>query len=145
MEYAVLLVEDDAPFRRSLENFLTRAGYTYRSCSSTRDALAIAEAVRPDVVIVEYQLPDGNGVTLLRKLMRIVPEAEPILISEYDFQAVSHMLMNVRAGSFLKKPFDVVDLEAALSFAREKAGKLTETLEWKRVMSSEGMPPCVLK
>ncbi len=145
VEYPVLIVEDDAPFRRSLENFLHRAGYAFHSCSNSRDALALAEVVRPCVVIVEYHLSDGNGVALLQKLMRIVPEAEPILISEYDFQAVAPMLVGVRAGSFLKKPFDLVELESALSCACGKGGESGGTLEWKRELSGEGMPACLLK
>ncbi|NTU47612.1 MAG: response regulator [Syntrophobacteraceae bacterium] len=141
----VLVVEDDAPFRRSLENFLDRAGYAYHSCTNTRDALMLAEAVRPGILIVEYHLSDGNGVTLLRNLMRIVPEAERILISEYDFQAVAPKLADVPVGSFLKKPFDVVDLECALSGANSKGGKSSDTWEWKQELGSEGMPASLLK
>jgi len=141
----VLLVEDDAPFRRSLENFLDRAGYTYYSCSNTRDALILAETVRPGILIVEYHLSDGNGVTLLRNLMQIVPEAERILISEYDFQAVAPNLADVPVGSFLKKPFDVVDLECALSCASSNGDMLNDKLEWNRELSHEGMPAYLLK
>jgi ActR/RegA family two-component response regulator len=145
VEFPVLLVEDDAPFRRSLENFLGRAGYTFYSCANTRDALMLAEAVRPGILIVEYHLSDGNGVTLLRNLMRIVPEAKRILISEYDFQAVAPRLVDVPVGSFLKKPFDVVDLECALSGASSNGGKSSDTLEWNRGLSGEGMPASLLK
>lgn len=145
VERPVLVVEDDAPFRRSLENFLDRAGYTYYSCSNTRDALVLAETVRPGILIVEYHLPDGNGVTLLRNLMRIVPEAQRILISEYDFQAVSPKLADVPVGSFLKKPFDVVDLECALSCANSSGGMLNGTLERNQELSHGGMPAYLLK
>ena len=115
MDNRVLLVEAEAPLRRSLENFLERAGYTFESCSSGREALLKAKAFDPDAVIAEYHLPDANGAELLGKLMRITPDVKTILISEFDFQAIADALIRVEVGSFLKKPFDLAELEIALS------------------------------
>lgn len=123
VENLVLLVEDDAPFKRSLEKFLNQAGYAFDSCSTAREALALAEKHRHDVVIVEYHLPDSNGASLLEKLMLVAPAVSSIVLSKYDFQAIANDLDRVRIGSFLKKPFDLVELESALSSACSKAGK----------------------
>jgi len=117
-EVVVLLVEDDASLRRSLEKYLERAGCIFSGCSTAREALALAEGLSPDVVMVEYRLPDANGVSLLEKLKRIIPDAAAILISEYDYEAVAKDLVHVAVRSFLKKPFDVAELKAALSSAR---------------------------
>ena len=91
----VLLVEDEASLRRSLEKYLERAGYTFECCSTARDAIASAERLPPEIVIAEYHLPDANGLTLLDKLTRIAPAAVGILLSEYDFQAVARDLVDV--------------------------------------------------
>src|SRR5208283_4081990 len=61
VENLVLLVEDDASLRRSLEKFLDQAGYAFDSCSTASQALNIAQKVPPHVVILEYHLPDANG------------------------------------------------------------------------------------
>jgi two-component system, NtrC family, response regulator AtoC len=116
----VLLVEDEASLRRSLEIFLGRAGYTCESCSTAREALALAERIDPHIAIVEYHLPDGSGARLVDGLKRVVPEVAAILISEYDFQVVAKESAQISVRYFLKKPFDVVDLESALSSARTK-------------------------
>ena len=123
-ENRVLLVEDEASMRRSLEKCLERAGYAFECCSTARDALALAERLDPDIVIAEYHLPDANGAALLEKLTRIVPNVAAILLSEYDFQAIAEDVLHANVRSFLKKPFDLVELEAALSSARSKV-KLT--------------------
>jgi two-component system OmpR family response regulator len=115
VEIRVLLVEAEAPLRRSLENFLERAGYIFKSCSSGREALLVADAFDPDAVIAEYHLPDANGAELLGKLTRIKPDLRTTLISEFDFQAIADALVRVNVGSFLKKPFDLAELEIALS------------------------------
>jgi DNA-binding NarL/FixJ family response regulator len=82
--------------------------------------LALAGEFDPDIIITEYHLPDANGAALLEKLTRIIPDVAAILLSEYDFQAVAKDLVQVTVRSFLKKPFDLVELEAALSSARSK-------------------------
>lgn len=120
-ENQVLLVEDEASLRRSLVKCLERAGYSFECCSTARDALVLAERLDPDIVITEYHLPDANGLALLEKLTRMLPDIATILLSQYDFQAVAKDLFHVKVWTFLKKPFDPVELEVALSSARAKA------------------------
>jgi DNA-binding NtrC family response regulator len=139
-EIEVLVVEDEASLRRSLTKYLERAGYTFECCATAREALALAEKLGPGIVITEYHLPDANGAALLEKLMWIVPDVSVILLSEYDFQAVAKDLAHVAMRSFLKKPFDLVEFEAALSSARSKA-KLASfaDLEGTREFGFEGI------
>lgn len=118
VENRILLVEHDPPMRRSLENFLERAGYTFYSCATARDALSLALRERYAVVIAEYHLPDANGATLLQKLVQVEPGLGTILLSEYDFEVIADDLARAKVGAFLKKPFDLVELEAALDAAR---------------------------
>ena len=113
----VLLVEDDPPLGRSLINFLERAGYVFESCSTACEAIALAQQHRHDIVISEFHLPDVNGVRLFEQLKRVVPNAKAILISEFDFQAVASEVGQVEVHAFLKKPFDLAELETALSFS----------------------------
>jgi two-component system, NtrC family, response regulator AtoC len=139
----VLLVEDEASLRRSLEKYLERAGYAFECCSTARDAMALAERLPPEIVIAEYHLPDANGLALLENLTRIVPNLAGILLSEYDFQAVAKDVAHVAVRSFLKKPFDLVELEAALSSARSKvkmaSASSVENVETERKLDFEGM------
>ena len=145
-ENQVLLVEDEASLRRSLEKYLERAGYAFECCSTARDALVLAERLDPDIVITEYHLPDANGLALLEKLTRMLPEFAAILLSEYDYQAVAKDEIHVDVRSFLKKPFDLVELEAALSSARSKAKlRPVENFQGKLEAQFEGMTGSILK
>jgi DNA-binding NtrC family response regulator len=142
----VLLIEDEAPLRRSLENYLERAGYTFECCSTAREALTLAERLAPDILIAEYHLPDANGVVLLEKLTQIVPKAAAILLSEYDFQTVVKDVAHMSVRSFLNKPFDLVELETALSSARSKAKlALVDDTEEERKLAVKGMPVSIPK
>lgn len=141
----VLVVEDDAPLKRSLEKFLNQAGYAFDSCSTAREALVLAEKLRHDVVILEYHLPDSNGASLLEKLMRIAPKTAAIVLSEFDFQAVANELGRVRIESFLKKPFDLIELENALSSACSKTGKSIPGGDRQASTNLEGTPASIFK
>ena len=136
----VLLVEDDAPLKRSLEKFLNQAGYAFDSCSTARDALALVEKHNHDVVILDYHLPDADGAKLLEKLTLVAPTVSAIVLSKYDFQVIANDLDRVKIGSFLKKPFDLVELESALSSACSKASKPIRNGSWQPEMNYEGMP-----
>ena len=142
----VLLVEDEASLRRSLVKYLERAGYFFECCSTARDALALAERLDPDIVIAEYHLPDANGLALIEKLILMLPDVESILLSEYDYQSVAKDMLHVEVRSFLKKPFDLVELEAALSSARSKAMlKPVENFQGKLKTELEGITGSIFK
>ncbi|MGO9312147.1 MAG: response regulator [Syntrophobacteraceae bacterium] len=138
-ENLVLLVEDDASLKRSLEKFLDRAGYAYDSCSTANQALNLAQNVPPHVVILEYHLPDANGPSLIEKLKLIAPETVAIVLSEYDFQAIAKDLDRVQIETFLKKPFDLVDFEAALHSAYTRPANSRKG-EWLPDTKLAGVP-----
>ncbi len=135
----VLLVEDDASLRRSLEKFLDRAGYAFDSCSTASQALNLAKQIPPHVVILEYHLPDANGPSLIEKLKLIAPETAAIVLSEYDFQAIAEDLDRVQIETFLKKPFDLVDFEAAVHSAYTRPANSRKG-EWLPDVNSQACP-----
>lgn len=144
LENRILLVEDDAPLRRSLEKFLERAGYAFESCATAREALVLAEKSRYGIVLAEYHLPDANGASLLERLVTITPEMAAIMISEFDFQAVAGDLVRANIQTYLKKPFDLVEVEVALSSARSKI-PAAERIDWTQESYEKGVPASIAK
>jgi len=106
-------VESDAPFRRSLENCVKRAGYLYESASSCDQARRLAKSKRYHLCVVEYHLKDGNGARLVEELKKDHADLRAVLISFYDFEWISRDVVPV-ADEFLKKPFDLLDFERTL-------------------------------
>jgi DNA-binding NtrC family response regulator len=139
----VLLVEDEAPLRRSLTKFLERAGYAFDSCATVRDALVHAQSDVYDILITEYRLPDANGTELLEELKRTLPDITSIIIAEYDHQAVSEALNRVGVGSYLKKPFDVVELESALLSAGSKPAVSFRNFDWTQALNFDDVPASI--
>ena len=144
VQVRVLLVEDDAPLKRSLEKFLRQAGYSLSSCCDAGEALAEVEKFHPDIIIAEYHLPDANGAVLLERLKRFVPHAATVLISEYDYQFVADEIAQLDVHAFLKKPFDLAELETVLSSACCQVRILMRNVKWNvDPVSKEYLPPLI--
>jgi DNA-binding NtrC family response regulator len=139
----VLLVEHEAPLRRSLTKFLERAGYAFDSCATARDALVRAQNNAYQIVLSEYRLPDANGTELLEKLKWTLPEITSIIIAEYDHEVVADALNHAGVGSYLKKPFDVVELESALLLAGSKSAVSFRNVDWTQALNYDDMPASI--
>ena len=124
MEARLLLVEDDAPFRRSLETFLRRAGYIFDSCATAREALELSRKTVYAVAVVEYRLPDADGCWLIHKLRAHHPRIRAVFLSAYDYESVATEWPDEEDNAYLKKPFDPVELESVLD-SLLKADQLT--------------------
>ncbi len=61
----VLIVEDFGPLRSLYSKFLTANGYSVTQASSCREALTILSTFVPDVALLDMQLPDGDGLSLV--------------------------------------------------------------------------------
>ena len=109
----VLVVDDDQAIRRLLRVTLRAHGYSVFEAGGARAALAAAEAVRPDVVILDLGLPDGDGVEVTRHLRH--RDQIPILIlSVKDQEDDKIAALEAGADDYLTKPFGVGELHARL-------------------------------
>jgi len=109
----VLVVDDDQAIRRLLRVTLRAHGYSVFEAGNARAARAAAEAVRPDVVILDLGLPDGDGVEVTRHLRH--RDQMPILIlSVKDQEDDKIAALEAGADDYLTKPFGVGELHARL-------------------------------
>jgi YesN/AraC family two-component response regulator len=107
-----------------------------------QEALVLAQALRPDVVIVEYRLPDASGVNVVEEVRRICPHVVAAVISEYDFQWIEKDLNRADICYFLKKPLDPVELETVLSSSCSRAQAAIDSFQLKNALSLIGnLPP----
>ncbi len=106
-----LLVEDEPQIRRFLRTALEAEGWTVHETDTQRQGLIDAGTRKPDLLIVDLGLPDGDGVTLIRELRSW--SAVPVIVlsaraSENDKIAA----LDAGADDYLTKPFGVGELLA---------------------------------
>ncbi|MDR2255052.1 MAG: DUF977 family protein [Arthrobacter sp.] len=119
----VLIVDDDPQVARIHAGFIATApGYTL--CAIAATAAAAREAVqrhRPDLVLLDVHLPDGNGVQLLPSLRTLHPGLEAIVITAAREQHTVAGALRGGAVGYLIKPFSRADLESLLAAFLDRA------------------------
>lgn len=118
----ILLVEDDPRMATLLRRGLTEEGHQVDACARGGDAASQARSVRYDVIVLDWGLPDVDGVSLLRR-WRERGLATPVLMLTAR-GAVGERVTGLRAGAddYLTKPFDFEELLARLDAIHRRAG-----------------------
>lgn len=100
----VLIVDDHDAFRVAARSLLEAEGFTIvGEAADGRDALTETERLRPDVVLLDIQLPDIDGFTLANRLATTAAAPDVVLISSRDAVTYGARLTNVKARGFLAK------------------------------------------
>ncbi|HET9069306.1 MAG TPA: sigma-54 dependent transcriptional regulator [Amaricoccus sp.] len=113
----LLLVEDTASLSMVYQSVLARAGHEVVCAFSLAEARAHLLRARPHVVLLDLQLPDGDGLELLHGLRRDAPDSRVIVITANG--SINRAVQAMRAGAFdfLVKPFDETRLLSAVQNA----------------------------
>jgi DNA-binding response OmpR family regulator len=103
----VLIVDDNAQVRSLVADVLAEAGLSVASASDGAEALEALQAVKPQVIVLDLQMPIMDGAEFFRRL-RDNGDATPVLIlSTYDARSAREEL---GADDALPKPFDIDEL-----------------------------------
>jgi len=109
----VLIVDDDAEIVELITDILLRDGrFDVSSASSGYDAGISTQQFRPDLILLDYMLPDVNG-SIVCHTIKSNPEfgdIKIIIVSGVIKQDEVDQLLKSGAEDFIKKPFDVVEL-----------------------------------
>ena len=107
----VLIVEDEAEIRRFVRLALLAEGHEVHESATLQRALIDAAARRPDVVVLDLGLPDGDGVDFVRGF-RAWSAAPVVVLSARSGEAEKIAALDAGADDYLVKPFGVGELLA---------------------------------
>ncbi|HSV36611.1 MAG TPA: ATP-binding protein [Ramlibacter sp.] len=124
----ILVVEDDAEVRRVIVECLGLIGYAVTEAPNGTEGLAAIAESKPDLLVVDYAMPDMTGAEVISKAREMVGDLPVILATGYADMAAVERLAGKPA--ILRKPFDITSLGAAVAFALDgaaarKAGALS--------------------
>ena len=131
---AVLIVDDEAEIRESLETLLAMEGFDVHTAVSGEDGLAqIGE--RPfDLVLLDLALPGRDGMDILSEIHAHDPRLPVIMITAYGTVENAVRAMQSGAANFVQKPWDneklLADIRAAVAFRRTEE----ENVQLKRAL-----------
>jgi DNA-binding response OmpR family regulator len=108
---SVLVVEDDAGIATQLVRALARSGYQVDHVMTGGEALRWGD---PDVVLLDLELPDTDGVHICRQLRQRRPETAIIVVTAYGEEADRVVALDAGADDYLVKPFGLNELQARI-------------------------------
>ena len=130
----ILVIDDEAGIRESLEVLLSLEGYSVKVASDGQQGLRMLEMESFDLVLLDLALPGQSGLDLLPQIKERQPETPVIMITAYG--TVENVVEAIRAGAenFVQKPWDneklLADIRSAV--ARYKAEE--ENVQLKRTL-----------
>ena len=135
MEKTILLVDDEEGIRRVLGIALADMGYHVLTAENGAEALRIFKASRPLIVLSDIKMPEMDGIELLRRVKKLNPDTEVILITGHGDMDLAIKSVKYEATDFVTKPIHDEVLEIALNRAleriamRRKLNEYTQNLE----------------
>ncbi len=130
----ILIIDDEAAIRESLETLLVLEGYTVGTAPDGVKGLDELERQSYDLVLLDLALPGENGIDLLPRILDRHPELPVIMITAYG--TVTNVVDAIRAGArnFVQKPWEneklLADIRAAIAQHRTEE----ENVQLKRAL-----------
>src|SRR4029079_1882761 len=114
----ILVVDDEQLIRWSLKDRLTDEGYRVVEAETAAPALARSEE-GVDLVLLDYKLPDGDGLAVLKKIKERDPDTLVILLTAYSSVETAVEAMKHGAYHYANKPFNLDEIALLVENALE--------------------------
>jgi len=128
----ILVVDDEPQIRRVLRSTLSFRGYTISEATSGEDALQLIPKLKPDLILLDVNLPGLSGVETCREIRRS-SDAPIIMLTVRNSERDKVVALDAGADDYVTKPFGIEEL-----LARVRASL-------RRHPSAESLPPFVSK
>ena len=115
MQRKVLIADDTALMRELIRGALPAEEYTIvGEAKSGVDAIEMYKSTNPDVMILDINMPQMNGIDALTEIMKIDPKAKVIMCSDQKYESMIMMALKKGAKDFVIKPFTSYDILLAV-------------------------------
>ena len=105
-----LIVDDDLGSRAALAAVAERQGFDIALGADGRDAVESARKLRPDLIFLDVDMPNLDGLSALEEIREINPHVPVVVVSAVEEPEVAEKALELGAVNFLSKPFDVKEI-----------------------------------
>ncbi|WP_416762956.1 sigma-54-dependent transcriptional regulator [Roseateles sp. So40a] len=132
-----LIVDDDIDSVATLQELIASEKFTVSVAHTLRDARRHIALQQPDVVLLDLQLPDGNGMELFQD-PQLVANSEVVLITGHASLDTSIQALRMGAADYLVKPINIKQLQGVLSRVMKPAALQAEVSELNANLANTG-------
>lgn len=154
MSYAILIIEDETTLAKNMKTYLERHAYDVRITQSAEEGFQQLETFKPDVILLDLQLPGMNGLEALSRIRDCDPQVKVVIITAHGNIETAVDAMKSGAYDFVNKPLVLAKLKVLLDKAVGQ-NRLEGTLSYYRekeavestfsALLGESPPMCSLK
>ena len=131
---SILVIDDEAEIRESLELLLSSEGYSVTSAETGESGLARLEQEPYDLLLLDVSLPGRNGLDLLRDIRQRDPHLPIVLITAYGSIDMARQAFKSGAQDYITKPWSNDELLAQVALAVEGRRLREENVQLKRAL-----------
>jgi DNA-binding NtrC family response regulator len=114
MSSRILVIEDDASHRRTLERHLTRCGHEVCAAADGEQGLAFLAGFDPDLIFTDIRMPGMTGFEVLQRIRSCDTDVAVVMVTAYDDVQTAIDAMRGGAYDYLVKPLDLDELDAVV-------------------------------
>src|SRR5947208_1330223 len=125
--HRVLIIDDERPVLMTLEALLKRHAYDVDTAGTASQGVKLLKSNLPSLVLLDLQLPDGNGLEMLDRIKTELPKVPVIILTAHD--SLHNAIESIKRGAFhfISKPYAPEELLSLIEKALEKQSLLRET------------------
>ncbi|MGH8501399.1 MAG: sigma-54-dependent transcriptional regulator [Gammaproteobacteria bacterium] len=139
----ILIVDDEAPIRFALRDFLEQHRYAVCEAKDGREAETVFRAARPDAVIVDYRLPDMNALELMPRLKDVDAGVPLVVLTGHGSIDLAVQAIKQGAEQFLTKPIELPALGVILERLLENRRNRQKQLAGETRQARESVDPFI--
>jgi len=149
----ILLVDDEDQFRTTLAKRLTARGYEVIDIDNGEDSIKAARHENPEVVILDQNMPDWDGIKTLRELKKIRPELQVIMLTGHGSVELARVSGQHDIFAFMQKPAAIEEMiekieqgrqEYRYAMARQEIPYIEKPTLWNRLVGVQGRRPGIM-
>lgn len=128
----ILIVDDEKDIRDLLKTTIEKHHYAAVEAATGSECLKILETVTPDLILLDYKLPDISGMKVLQEIRKALPDVGIIFMTAYGDEDIAISAIASHVDSYIRKPFLV---EAMLTTISQILERSRIKLERKRLIA----------
>ncbi len=126
----IFLIDDDEGLIHFLSRFFQRKGYAVKTCLSGRDAIKIIQQEIFDLILLDYKMPELNGIDILTSIKASQVKTPVILMTAYGSTDIAIEAMKRGAYDYLVKPFERKELSRIVGEALQVNRQMKEIVSF---------------